>query len=56
MRSTGTARGAAIFQNDALIALTARRHGATIVTSDGEDFELLGRALRIRVLTVVSDA
>ena len=44
------------FQNDALIALTARRHGATIVTSDGEDFDLLGRALRIRVLTVVPDA
>lgn len=29
------------FQNDALIALTARRHGATIVTANRSDFELL---------------
>lgn len=34
------------FQNDALLALTARRHGATVVTTD-RDFELLGRALSI---------
>jgi len=29
------------FQNDALIALTARHHGATIVTANRSDFELL---------------
>lgn len=28
------------FQNDALIALTARRHGATVVTANRNDFEL----------------
>ncbi len=38
------------FQNDILIALTARRHGATLVTADRTDFELLARELRIRVL------
>jgi len=40
------------FQNDALIALTARRHGATVVTADGRDFELLARELRVPVLPV----
>lgn len=40
------------FQNDALIALTARRHGATVVTTNRDDFELLGRALDVSVLTV----
>jgi predicted nucleic acid-binding protein len=40
------------FQNDALIALTARRHGATVVTGNREDFELLARALRISVMVV----
>ena len=29
------------FQNDALIALTARRHGATVVTANRTEFELL---------------
>jgi predicted nucleic acid-binding protein len=29
------------FQNDALIALTARRHGATVVTANSSDFVLL---------------
>ena len=29
------------FQNDALIALTARRHGAAVVTENRSDFELL---------------
>jgi predicted nucleic acid-binding protein len=29
------------FQNDSLIALTARHHGATIVTANRSDFELL---------------
>jgi len=38
------------FQNDALIALTARRHGATVVTADLSDFNLLARELRILVL------
>jgi predicted nucleic acid-binding protein len=40
------------FQNDALIALTARRHGATIVTADSADFDLLGKELRVSVLPV----
>ena len=38
------------FQNDALIALTARRHGATVVTANTSDFELLRSELRISVL------
>ena len=38
------------FQNDALIALTALRHGATIVTANSSDFELLSSELRISVL------
>ena len=37
------------FQNDALIALTARRYGATIITANRTDFELLAEELRIRV-------
>jgi len=37
-------------QNDALIALTARRDGATVVTADLSDFNLLARELRIPVL------
>lgn len=40
------------FQNDALIALTARRHGATVVTTNREDFHALARELRISVLPV----
>ena len=40
------------FQNDALIALTARAHGATVVTANRADFEWLGRALRVPVLVV----
>ena len=40
------------FQNDALIALTARRHGATVVTANREDFALLGRKLAVRILAV----
>ena len=40
------------FQNDALIGLTARRHGATVVTANGEDFRLLATELRISVLPV----
>ena len=38
------------FQNDALIALTARRHGATVITSNREDFALLSEATGVRVL------
>ena len=38
------------FQNDALIALTARRHGATVVTANYSDFELLQSELRISIL------
>jgi predicted nucleic acid-binding protein len=38
------------FQNDALIALTARAHGATVVTANRTDFTLLGRALRVPIL------
>jgi predicted nucleic acid-binding protein len=40
------------FQNDALLALTARGHGATVVTANREDFEILGRQSRVRVLIV----
>lgn len=40
------------FQNDALIALTARRHGATVVTNDRADFELLAERTGIDVLTL----
>lgn len=39
------------FQNDALIALTARRYGATVVTANRRDFGLLSQALGISVLT-----
>lgn len=38
------------FQNDALIALTARRYGATVVTSNRADFALLSEATRVRAL------
>lgn len=40
------------FQKDALIALTARRQGATVVTADRRDFNLLGCEVRISVLPV----
>jgi predicted nucleic acid-binding protein len=38
------------FQNDALIALTARRHGATVVTANRSDFELLSKEVAVPVL------
>ena len=38
------------FQNDALIALTARRYGATVVTTNRTDFSLLKSRLNIGVL------
>ena len=40
------------FQNDVLIALTARRHGAAVVTANRTDFELLSRELGVSVLPV----
>ena len=39
------------FQNDALIALTARRHGATVVTANSSGFELLRSELQISIFT-----
>ena len=40
------------FQNDALIALSARGHGATVVTANRGDFEILGKRLGVPVLVV----
>jgi predicted nucleic acid-binding protein len=40
------------FQNDVLIGLTARRHGATVVTCNRRDFELLRRVLPIDVFSL----
>ncbi|MFN8627939.1 MAG: PIN domain-containing protein [Candidatus Binatia bacterium] len=40
------------FQNDALIAFTARRHGATIVTTNHQDFALLADAIHVSLLPV----
>ncbi|HXV63365.1 MAG TPA: type II toxin-antitoxin system VapC family toxin [Vicinamibacteria bacterium] len=40
------------FQNDALIALTARRHGATVVTANRAEFQLLSQKLGVSVLSV----
>ena len=40
------------FQNDPLIALTARRHGATVVTANRADFELLSGELGLSVFPV----
>jgi predicted nucleic acid-binding protein len=37
------------FQNDALLALTARREGALLVTSNRSDFRLIERRLGLRV-------
>lgn len=37
------------FQNDALIALTARQHGATVVTANVTDFTLLAQKTGIRL-------
>lgn len=39
-------------QNDALIALTARRHGATVVTTNRRDFEALANHIRFAALYV----
>ena len=40
------------FQNDALVALTARGHGATVVIANRGDFEILGKRLGVPVLVV----
>jgi predicted nucleic acid-binding protein len=40
------------FQNDALIAVTARSHGAAVVTSNKKDFELLAERLGTKMLYV----
>lgn len=40
------------FQNDALITLTARRHGATVVTANRSDFKLLSHEMGVSVLAV----
>jgi predicted nucleic acid-binding protein len=37
------------FQNDALLALTARRQGALLVTSNRADFRLMERRLALRI-------
>jgi predicted nucleic acid-binding protein len=40
------------FQNDALIALTAVRHGAQVVTTNGADFELLAKKLPLDIIAI----
>jgi predicted nucleic acid-binding protein len=40
------------FQNDALIALSALRHGATVVTANRADFDRLSRRLDVRIWPV----
>jgi predicted nucleic acid-binding protein len=40
------------FQNDALIALTSRKRGATVVTRNGEDFELLRERLSFSLVVL----
>ena len=57
IRSIGDARGWELgkrreFQNDALIALTALRHGATVVTTNAADFRLLARRIRVQVVAL----
>jgi predicted nucleic acid-binding protein len=37
------------FQNDALLALTTRRYGALLITSNRSDFQLLERRVGLRV-------
>lgn len=54
IRTVGDARGwdtskRRDFQNDALIALTARQHGAAVVTANRADFEILGVELGVEV-------
>jgi predicted nucleic acid-binding protein len=44
------------FQNDALIALTARRHGAAVITTNRADFDLLAGELGIAIVPVAGRA
>lgn len=44
------------FQNDALIALTAQRYGAAVVTTNAADFDLLSAELDIHVVPIVRGA
>ena len=39
-------------QNDVLIGLTARRYGATIVTANRSDFDLLGREIEVSLIAI----
>ena len=57
IRTVGDAQGCDTtkrrnFQNDALIALTAPRHGATVVTANRVDFELLSKELAVSTLLI----
>jgi predicted nucleic acid-binding protein len=57
VRTIGDAHGWEVskrreFQNDALIALTARRHGATVVTHNRRDFAILEQKLALTVLVL----
>jgi len=57
VRRTGDARGWDVgkrreFQNDALIALTARRHGAALVTANRSDFELLADRVKFPLIVL----
>jgi predicted nucleic acid-binding protein len=38
------------FQNDALIALTARRYGAVVVTTNVADFKLLAARVKLQIV------
>jgi len=40
------------FQNDALLTLTARAHGAAVIAANRADFEILGKRLAVPVLIV----
>jgi predicted nucleic acid-binding protein len=46
----GLSRLAAVQWEPTAIALTARRHGATVVTANRADFEVLARSVRITVV------
>jgi predicted nucleic acid-binding protein len=40
------------FQNDVLIGLTGRRHGATVVTTNRFDFELVSKEVGVSILAI----
>lgn len=40
------------FQNDALIALTARRYGASVVTTNAADFRLLSKETKVKLIVL----